>query len=244
MLRRDRPSAIGVRLAGPGESFRARLARWIVLGIARGVFRFRLDVAGIEHVPPGEPLIVAGAPHRNWVDGFLLVMALPPTPRPLFVATASDLFNTWYKRAVLGAMGGVVPVEKDGGGTNRAALEAALRALAAGDRLVIFPEGWHAIDGPDGEVGAFQRGAAFLAAQSGRRMLPIGLNGTSTLWRGKTLRLRIGPPLDPPPRGASRPEVAAWTDHLRAAIVALVPPLPPEPVDGRRPWAWLTTLLD
>lgn len=228
----------------PAEALRARLARWIVLAVAKGLFRFRLEVVGQAVVPAGEPLIVAAAPHRNWVDGFLLVMALPPTPRPLFVATAPDLFNTWWKRAMLWAFGGVVPVEKTGGGANRAAIEASLAALAAGHRLVIFPEGWHHVDDPDGVVGDFQRGVAFLAGQSRRRVLPVGLNGTGTLWRGKTLPVRLGAPVTPPQSGAPRSDIDAWTERLREATVALVPPAPPEPAAGRKPWPWLTTLLD
>jgi hypothetical protein len=82
-----------------------------------------------------------------------------------------------------------------------------------------------------------------LAERSQRRVLPVGLAGTQELWRGKTLRLRIGAPLDPPPLGAPRAEEQAFADRLTAALVAVLPPLPLGSANGKKPWPWLTRLL-
>ena len=127
---------------------------------------------------------------------------------------------------------------------NREALTAAQEVLRRGDRLGIFPEGWDHLDGPLREIGPFRRGVAFIAQQSGRRVLPVALTGSKPLWRGKTLRVRIGPPLDPPAPDAGRAEQQAWSDGLRATLQALIPPEPPEVPAARRRWPWLTDLFN
>jgi 1-acyl-sn-glycerol-3-phosphate acyltransferase len=210
--------------------------------IATRIFRFRIEVSGREHVPPGEPLLVAGAPHRNWIDGFLLIVAMPAEPRVLYLAS-ENVADRWWRRAVLWLVGGVEPVSTTSA-LNRNAITAALRVLARGDRLGIFPEGWDRLDEPMREIGEFRRGVAFIAQQSGRRVLPVALAGAKPLWRGKTLRLRIGPPLAPPPPNAGKPEQQRWSDELRATLQALLPPEPMEiPVSERR-WTWLTDWLN
>ncbi len=210
--------------------------------IAARVFRFRIEVQGMEHIPRGEPLIVAGGPHRNWIDGFLLIYALPPEPRLVFLAS-ENVADRWWRRAVLRLMGGVEPVST-ASAHNPGARAAALRVLARGDRLGIFPEGWDHIDAPMREVGAFRRGVAFIAQQSGRRVLPVAVAGSKPLWRGKTLRLQIGPPLDPAPATAGKADQQAWSDGLRATLQALQPPEPPLIPAAQRRWTWLTDWLN
>ncbi len=221
----------------------AAVAYRVVWAVAAGLFRFRIEIEGRERMPPGEPLIVAGAPHRNWIDGFLLLMALPPEPRVIFLGSEGGLFNTWWKRAVLAVIGGFEPVSGSSA-LNRAALDGAVAVLARGDRLGIFPEGWHNLGAPPETIPPLRRGVAFIARESGRRVLPVALAGAKPLWRGKVLRVRIGDPLAPPEPDAGRAEQETWKEHLREALQALVPPQPPEPADGRKPWPWLTTLLD
>ncbi|HEU5431574.1 MAG TPA: 1-acyl-sn-glycerol-3-phosphate acyltransferase, partial [Thermomicrobiales bacterium] len=237
--------------ASPARTFRpttwsrlqARFGRRVVLLLARFVFRLRLEFAGLENVPAGEPLIVAGAPHRNWIDAFLIMMALPPSPRLFFLGSAEGMFNAWWKRAVLALFGGVVPVSTKGL-LNRDGLETSLAILAADNRLGIFPEGWEHVAGPPHEVEPVKRGVAFLSQRSGRRVLPVALAGSKSLWRGKTLRLRIGPPLDALAPDTDRAAAQAYADRLGATLTALLPPLPPEPPVAERRWPWLTQMLD
>jgi 1-acyl-sn-glycerol-3-phosphate acyltransferase len=229
-----------------GSSLRSAVqARFVVGGVqfvGERLFGFRVEIAGREHVPPGEPLLVAGAPHRNWVDGFLLLLALPPQPRVIFLVSENAFEQRW-RRVLLWLVGGVEPVSTTST-LNREALTTALAILARGDRLGIFPEGWDHLDGPPREIGPFRRGVAFLAQQSGRRVLPVALAGSKPLWRGKALRVRIGPPLDPPPPDADKAAQQAWSDALRATLQELLPPEPPEVPLERRRWTWLTDLFN
>jgi 1-acyl-sn-glycerol-3-phosphate acyltransferase len=227
-------------------TFLTRLQGWLgralVLAIARWPLRLRLDVRGLQHVPAGEPLIVAAGPHRSWIDSFVLLMALPAEPRLWFLGSAAAMFRSWPRRATLRLAGGVVPVETYGG-LNRAALATSVAILAAGNRLAVFPEGWEEMDAAPDALEPFKRGAAFLSQHSGRRALPAGLAGTQEVWRGKTLRVEFGPPLPALPPAAGRAAEAAWTAELHAAVAAVLPPLPPEPAAGRKSWTWLNGVL-
>jgi 1-acyl-sn-glycerol-3-phosphate acyltransferase len=216
-----------------------RIKLWLAL-VARWLFRFKVEVEGLEHVPAGEPVIVAAAPHRGWIDPFLILSVLPPLPRTYFLAAADTAGQRWWKRFLIGLAGGMVPVATRGQ-FNRDGLELSLAILKQGNRIGIFPEGWE--DKPDPEVMPLKRGVAFISEHSGRRVLPVALAGAKELWRGKTLRVRIAPPLDALPAGADRNEEQAYVDHLRAVLQESVPAEPPDPPDGKKPWRWLTRML-
>jgi 1-acyl-sn-glycerol-3-phosphate acyltransferase len=237
-----RMTAMRPRLSGPIRAFQAHFTTRAVRFIGMRLFGFRIEVSGRENVPAGQPLIVAGGPHRNWVDGFLLLVALPPQPRLVFLAS-ENVSNRWWKRLLVRLAGGFQPVSTTST-LNREALDAALLVLARGDRLGIFPEGWDHLDGPLREIGPLRRGLAFVAQQSGRCVLPVALAGSKPLWRGKTLRVRIGTPLDPPPMDAGKAAQQTWSDGLRASLQELIPPEPPEIPLQRRRWLWLTDLFN
>jgi 1-acyl-sn-glycerol-3-phosphate acyltransferase len=237
-----RVTATRKRLSGPIQALQAHFTTSGVRFIGTRLFGFRIEVSGRENVRAGEPLIVAGGPHRNWVDGFLLLVALPPQPRLVFLAS-ENVSDRWWKRVLVRLAGGFEPVSTTSV-LNRGALDAALLVLARGDRLGIFPEGWDHLEGPMREIGDFRRGLAFVAQQSGRCVLPVSLAGSKPLWRGKTLRVRIGPPLDPPPMDARKAAQETWSDELRATLRDLIPPEPPEIPLERRRWPWLTDLFN
>jgi 1-acyl-sn-glycerol-3-phosphate acyltransferase len=237
-----RVTALREWLPGPIQAFQAHFTTSAVRFIGTRLFGFRIEVSGRENVPAAQPLIVAGGPHRNWVDGFLLLVALPPRPRLVFLAS-ENVSDRWWKRVLVRLAGGFEPVSTTSA-LNRDALEATLLVLARGDRLGIFPEGWDHLEGPPREIGPLRRGLAFVAQQSGRCVLPVALAGSKPLWRGKTLRVRIGPPLDPPPRNAGTASQQTWSDALRATLQELIPPEPPEIPLERRRWPWLTDLFN
>jgi 1-acyl-sn-glycerol-3-phosphate acyltransferase len=226
----------------PLTRLQARLGRRLLILVGRGLFRFRFEFAGLDLVPPSEPLIVAAAPYRSWIDPFLVIIALPPAPRPYFLAAAEGMYRSRWKRAVLWLMGGVVPVWSERP-LNRESLETSLAILDGGNRLGIFPEGWGQTLQSATELQPIKRGVAFLSERTGCRVLPVGLAGTQELWRGKTLRLRVGPPLESLPADVPRPAEQLYADRIGEAIRAVLPPPPPDPATGKKPWPWLTRLL-
>lgn len=232
----------GARLPSAITALQGQFATAAVRFIAERIFHFRIEVSGREHVPAGEPLIVAGGPHRNWVDGFLLLLAMPALPRMIVLGT-ENVFNSWWRRALMALVGGVYPVSTSSA-LNREVVAAALDVLTRGDRLGLFPEGWHHLDEPPRQIGELQRGLAFIAQKSGRRVLPVALAGSKPLWRGKTLRVHIGPPLSPPPPQARKAAQEAWSEQLRATLQDLLPPEPPAISIYDRQWSWLTNWLN
>jgi 1-acyl-sn-glycerol-3-phosphate acyltransferase len=216
-----------------------RIKLWLTL-VGKGLLRLNIEVQGLELVPRGEPLIVAAAPHRTWIDPFLILQALPPLPRTYFLAAADTSGNRWWKRVLIELAGGMVPVATRGH-LNREGLELALGILECGNRVGIFPEGWGTK--PDSEIMPLKRGVAFISQHSGCRVLPVALAGNTDFWRGKTLRIQIEPPLDALDPGADRHEEQIFVDGLRAVLQDAVPPQPEEPADGRKPWRWLTRAL-
>lgn len=226
----------------PVGGLRWRITR-DVSGFLRGtVCGLRMQVRGLEHVPKDEPLIIAGAPHRNGMDAFLIMQAMPPFPRIYFLGSREAVASRWINRVLVANFGGLVPVATSGQ-LNREALETALAILASGASLGIFPEGWEIGDLPADRVMPIKRGVGFLAVRSGRRVLPVAITGTKELWRGKTLRLQIGPPLAPPTEGATREREIALAAELERTLITLQPPPAAEPAAGRKRWRWLTHLV-
>jgi 1-acyl-sn-glycerol-3-phosphate acyltransferase len=217
-----------------------RIRLWLSL-VGKGILRLRVEVEGLEHIPAGEPLIVAAAPHRNWIDPFLLLLVFPALPRLYFVAAADTPGNRWWKRLAIEIAGGMAPVSSRGA-LNREGLETSLAILDGGNRLGIFPEGW-GNTGASLDVLPLKRGVAFLSEHSGCRVLPVGISGATDLWRGATLRVRIAPPLAALSAGADRTIEQAFVDRLREILIETVPETPPEPASGKKPWRWLTRML-
>ena len=219
---------------------------WIAMSgirlVARYALRLRIEVTGQEQIPRGEAVIVVGGPHRNWIDGFLMLYVMPNLPRMVFLGS-ENAQRSWWRRLVLWLTGAFQPVSTTSA-LNREALEAGIHVLERGERLGIFPEGWDHMDGPAREIGDLRRGVAFMAQHSQCRVLPISLSGTTALWRGKTLRVHIGAPIAPPPPESSKATQLTWSESLRATLQANQPPDPPTLPLHERVWPWMTTWLD
>jgi len=139
--------------------------RWLLLLlVARPIARFLTgaDVSGREHLPLKGPAIVA-ANHNSHMDTLLLLSIFPSRAvmrvRP---AAASDYFLRdpvigWFSRNLIG----IVPIARGKAGTGEDVLAPAREALAAGDIIVVFPEGTRG-DASD-EMAALKSGVARLA---------------------------------------------------------------------------------
>jgi 1-acyl-sn-glycerol-3-phosphate acyltransferase len=163
---------------------------------------FDLRVSGLEHLPDG-PYIVA-ANHANYLDGVVLAAALPRKivflvmPR-VYHATR---FHPSFHRHV-----GSIPIELSR--PDPGAIRGALRVLADGGVLGIFPEG---PNGRNGRLAPGQPGVALVALRSGVPVVPAAITGTAeALWARRSyiprrlpFRLRFGRPLRFPRPGHRR----------------------------------------
>jgi 1-acyl-sn-glycerol-3-phosphate acyltransferase len=206
---------------------RFRLARFLLRLILSSLFRVRLE--GADRLPARTPCLLA-CNHLSWVDPFLLLAWLPASPRIHFLGRRSAIYNRTWKRWLLQFMGGVIPVES---GDVEHLSQAVGGTLARGGVVAIFPEGR---TGPaEGQLQGLRHGVAHFAARSRAPVVPVGVAGTLELWRGKSLSIRVGKPLQL--GGDLGHDMAAVDESMREALPPYRNP------GGERPWAWLTTLL-
>jgi len=140
-----------------------RLARFYVVGFH--------DVTILSDCPlprSGPALLVS-----NHISGLDPVVYQSLCPRRIVWMMASEYYEMktlrWFYRAV-----DAIPVHRNNRDT--AAVRAALRKLAEGEVVGLFPEGRI---GSEGEVLPFQNGVAMLALKSGAPVYPAFIEGTS-----------------------------------------------------------------
>ena len=199
-----------------------------------GIFYRRVDVVGLTHVPPKGPVVVVANHHNALVDPLLLLASLPRTLRPIAKAPL-------FQHPILGLLlrlVGAIPVhrrhESEGGpDRNAAAFARAAELLAAGDGIVLFPEG---VSQPEPVLMPLRTGAARLVLGAeqlrsgalGVTLLPVGLvyEAPGTFRIGRALVV-IGEPVairDLVSRYATDPSgaVRALTDRIAGALRSLV----------------------
>lgn len=170
-----------------------RAARALVRPLLR--WWLGLDVEGLDRLPDG-PCLVAST-HTSHADNLALGIGLGRPVR--FLGTVS-LLDTPVVGGMLESLG-MVPVAR--GSADTAALGTILDLLAAGDTVVLYPEGSRS---RDGRVHRPRSGIARLATQAGLPVVPVGVTGSREFWpvdgrpglrRGR-VHVRVGTPLAPP----------------------------------------------
>jgi 1-acyl-sn-glycerol-3-phosphate acyltransferase len=261
-MSRDRSIGL-VGAPSPRASWFYRVLLVGVRVVGRGLFGFRTEVLGADHLPrdasgrPAGGWIAAGLPHRTWVDPFVVADNLPVEPRLVFFGDGPAIFRSAWRRLVFRRMGGVIPIWPGGG---RAAVDAHLaaasQALASGAVLCLFPEAGPAT--PPGTARPLGLGLAYFALRTDRQIVPIVLGGTHELYRRRRFRLQILPaasardladllpnaPLPAPWSAAEREAahriVAAF--HARTAgPVSEAHEATELPAGSTKRWRWLTT---
>lgn len=196
-------------------------------GLAETLFRrplrhgLRWHIEGLERIPRDGPLLLA-ANHISYLDPLALAYVADRVGRRVRFLAKAELFENRWLGAVLCKLG-QIPVQR-GTADASGALDAARRALAEGQCVVVFPEGTIS---RDFDPMAGKTGVARLARASGAPVLPVGLWGTHRVitagrkpsWRpGIAVSAAVGDVMSVPPSGNPR----EWTDHVMGAICAQV----------------------
>ena len=204
----------------------------------------RRDWQGQERIPATGGVVVV-ANHISNADPLALGQFLAYSGRwPRFLAKSSLFRAPGVGRLLRGAA--QIPVER-GGSRAVDALAAARTALAAGQAVVVYPEGTITYD-PDLWPMRGRTGAARLALATGCPVVPVGQWGAEEFLRGRrlglprfwarpTLRMRVGPPVpldDLRGREVDTALLREATDRIMAALTALVEELRGEPAPAVR----------
>jgi 1-acyl-sn-glycerol-3-phosphate acyltransferase len=134
---------------------------------------WKLDVSGLEHLPPDGPAILCPN-HISFLDSAFLMLVVPR--RISFVGKA-EYMDSW-KTKHLFPMLGMIPIDRSGGRRSMVALEAAEEVLHRGELMGIFPEGTRS---RDGYLYKGHTGAARLALKVGCPIYPVGIVGTDKI---------------------------------------------------------------
>ena len=214
---------------------RPRIARLIVRGIFAALFRVR----HVGTLPARGPLLVV-ANHQGWADGFLLAASFPLRADVRLLSDREGTGKVWWWRAVLRAVGIVIPIERASSTADRAAIAKILAALEDGAIVVVFAEG--RVSRVESSLGPFARGVGYLALRSGAPILPVWLSGTAELYLRKVLTTIAGTPRvvpkDAPTKEATRTLAVALHDDL-----ASLEPTERGPEPAHKRMRWLTNLF-
>jgi len=189
-------------------------------------FSWQLD--GMDRVPAGGPLLVAGN-HVSHFDplahGFFLSRA---GRRPRYLAK-SELWRNGFLRPVLDGTH-QIPVDR---GTGRSApVDAAVESLQRGEVVVFYPEATTTRN-PDHTPMQGKTGIARVALRSGVPVLPLAVWGTHHVLQkrergltfGRAIWVRAGNPLDFAEfagRGEEPAILRKVTDQVMAELARLV----------------------
>lgn len=153
---------------------------------------FRLETRGIEHIPRSGGVLLA-ANHSSLLDPPLVGGA---APRPLVFLAKAELFEVPLFGALIRRLN-ARPLRREG--PDAGALRTALRALADGAAVLVFPEGTR---GGEGVLRPAKPGVGMLAALSGVPVVPVYIAGSGRAWpKGRRLPrpakvvVTFGPPL-------------------------------------------------
>ncbi len=151
-------------------------------------------VMGRGNIPFNRNVLVV-ANHASHLDFGLIGYALGPMGERMTVLAAADyFFNTATRRFIAGNFTRLIPFDRERAQIE--SLEDAMRELAAGRNLLMFPEGTRSADG---SIHEFKSGAGFLALHAGCDVLPIHISGVyqvlgkgSLIPRRYPVEVRIG----------------------------------------------------
>jgi 1-acyl-sn-glycerol-3-phosphate acyltransferase len=194
------------------------LGRSIVYPMCR-LLRWRID--GLEQVPEDGPVLLA-CNHISFLDPMAVLWLGDRRHRKIRFMAKAELWRVRGLRFFL-VHTRQIPVKRYGLAAS-VPLDAARRALDAGECVCMYPEGTIS---PDLEPMAAKAGVGRLAVESGAPVVPVGIWGThrlSTL--GRVARPRIGVAVSmvvgEPLHIASDEDAVCATDRIMGAVVESV----------------------
>jgi len=133
-------------------------------------FGWRVTVEGAANIPKVGGALIAPN-HTSVLDSFFVPLVLPR--RVTYVGKA-EYMDDWKTKVLFPALG-MIPIDRSGGDSSTAALDAAAGVLGRGELFGIYPEGTRA---RNGLLHKGHTGVARLALRTGCPIVPVGIIGT------------------------------------------------------------------
>ena len=206
-----------------GQSRRTKLLYTVCRTVVCGFTQIytRMSIEGRQHLPPTGAYVLAPV-HRSYVDTPITACV---TRRRIRFMGKDSMWKYPAFGSLISALG-AFPVSR--GTADREALQRCVTVLAAGEPLVLFPEGERK-DGP--VVQPLLDGAAYIASKAGVSIIPVGIGGSDRVMpRGakfvfpRKVRVMIGAPIvaEAGPTGrVSRSAVQAVSAELHSELQRL-----------------------
>jgi len=188
---------------------------WFAWCVCRAILLLvrRWQVEGAENLPRQGGVVIA-ANHISYWDPVVVGCAFK---RRVFFLAKEELFRIPFFATLITKLG-AFPVRREA--MDRRALRLATEKLAAGNPVVVFPEGTRS---HTGELLQPHLGAALLAIRGGVPILPVAVYGTRGII-GK-VRVRVGKPIYFPELYGTKPSkasLAAVSSHVMEKIAELL----------------------
>jgi 1-acyl-sn-glycerol-3-phosphate acyltransferase len=177
------------------------------------------------------------------------VAALPARPRLTMMADAPTAVGSWWRRLLVGRVGGVIAIPRRAAAGVRGLdlhSDAVNQVIRAGAVLSVFPEVGPPARPPD--LRRVSPAVAYFSLRTGAPIVPVIFGGTHDLFLRRPIDVRIlpalAPPVPPPPpstaaeRAAADALLAQLLDTVRPVVAALHRDSQPPP-SVRRRWRWL-----
>ena len=208
------PPSVGLRYFVRADPWLYKVARALVRPTVAPFFRF--EVWGEERLPLTGPALLA-VNHQSDIDPLFVGLAVG---RPLRYMTESEKFALPVLPQVISRLG-AFPIVR--GAADLGGIRATLSLLAAGEAVVIFPEGDPFREGLPHE---FHPGVGMIAVRGGAPVYPLALTGADRLTHGGWLRrpavrLAVGAPLDLSRFRRRTDDYAAAAALIRSAVAEL-----------------------
>lgn len=183
--------------------------------------RFQLRIEGQAREPEPPYMIIAN--HCSGIDPLLIAQAVRS---PVSFLCHQDLARNPVKRWWIRSLGGFFIRPRD---VLHGAITTAVRRLAQGKVVCLFPEGTRSLDG---RLLPLRTGGAYIALAAGVPVLPVGILGAHRIMPVGTTRprpglavVRLGPLLQPPKEGSRvlRALIREWTARFTDALSQLLP---------------------
>ena len=202
----------------PRKTLTYRVCAALIGGLAK--ILFRPSVVGADNIPLSGPVLIAPI-HRSNVD---FAFSLFISPRKVFFMAKEGIFHPAIFGALLTRLG-AFPVDRTS--ADRESLRLSEEVLKRGQALVLFPEGTR----KEGSVvEPLHDGAAFIAARTGAKIVPVGIAGSerampvgAKLPRLTKIQIVVGRPIEPPlsEGRVSRSQINEKTEELRRELEAV-----------------------